>query len=74
MVDHGRIYATETQLVHSLKQIMNLYSSTGLIIQTILMDVKFDKIPKLPEAVINTNTALKFVAEIEHCTKLVKER
>ena len=53
---------------------MNLYSSTGLIIQTILMDVKFDKIPKLPEAVINTNTASKFVVEIEHWTKIVKER
>ena len=57
---------TATQLANNLKRIISLYSRAGFIIQTILMDMEFDKVvPEIPEVVVNTSAATKHVAEVE---------
>ena len=55
---------TATQSACNLKRIIGLYSRAGFIIQTILMDMEFDKIsPEIPEVVLNTSEASEHVAE-----------
>ena len=45
-----------TQLVHNLKIINSLYFRASFIIQTILMNIEFDKVvPEIPEVVVNTS-------------------
>ena len=63
------------QWVCSLKQIINLHSSAGFIIQTILMDIEFNKvIPKTMQVVINTSAASKHDAEVERHIVVIKEK
>ena len=54
------------QLACNLRRIIALYSRAGFTIQTILMDMEFNKvIPELPEVIINTSVASEHVAEVE---------
>ena len=63
------------QLASNLKRIIQLYSRAGFIVQTILMDMEFNKvIPELPEVNINTSAASEHVAEVERCIRIIKER
>ena len=62
-------------LASNLKWIIGLYSRAGFVIQTILMDMEFNKIiPELPDININTSKASEHVAEVEWCIRVIKER
>ena len=57
---------TATQLACKLKRIISLYSTAGFIIQTILLEMEFDKVvPGIAEVVINTSAASEHVAEVK---------
>ena len=54
------------QLADNIKKVLQLYYKAGFIIQTILMDMEFDKqMPLLPMVNINTNVPNEHVAEVE---------
>ena len=62
------------QLASNLKRIISLYSRAGFTIQTILMNMEFNKvIPEIPEVVINTSAASEHVAEVKR-RRVIKER
>ena len=64
-----------TQFACNLKRNISLYSSAGFIIQTILVDMEFDKfVPEIPDVVVNTSAASEHVAEVERQIRVVKER
>jgi hypothetical protein len=67
---------TAKQLSKSLKRIMQLYSRGGMVVQTILMDMEFDKTvePLMVEVTVNTSAAREHVAKIEQSIRTVKER
>ena len=57
---------TATQLAHNLKRIICIYSRAGSIIQTILMDIEFDKVvSEIPEVVVDISAASEHVAEVK---------
>ena len=63
------------QFASNLTKIITLYSRAGFVIQTILMDMEFNKVaPELPDVIINTSTAPEHVAEVERSIRVVKER
>ena len=52
-----------------------VYARAGFVVQTLLMDMEFNKvIPELPEVVINTSAASEHVAEVECRNRVIKER
>ena len=54
------------QLACNLNHIISLYSQAGFVVQTIIMDMKFNiVIPKMPQVNINITAASEHVAEIE---------
>jgi hypothetical protein len=55
---------------------MQLYSRGGMVVQTILMDMEFDKTvePLMADVTVNTSAAQEHVAEIERSIRTVKER
>ena len=62
------------QLAYNLVNVIQLYSRAGFGVQTILMDMEFDKvIPELPGMVVNTSAAKEHVADIEQRIRVVKE-
>ena len=62
-------------LATNLKRIICLNYRAGFIVQTILMNMEYDKVaPEIPEVVINTSAALDHVAEVERQIRVVKER
>ena len=67
---------TAKQLSKGLKRVMRLYSRAGMIVQTILMDMEFDKTADhlMDSTVVNTSAAKEHVAEIERCICTTKER
>jgi hypothetical protein len=67
---------TAKQLSKSLKRIIQLYSRGGMIVQTILMDMEFDKTvePLMGNVVVNTSAAREHIAEIERSIRTIKER
>ena len=67
---------TAKQLSKSLKRIMCLYSRGGMIVQTILMDMEFDKTKSelMDKVVVNTTAAREHVAEVERAIRTLKER
>ena len=58
---------TAKQLAKSIKRVMQLYGRAGMIVQTVLMDMEFDKtVDELSDrTVVNTSAAQEHVAEIE---------
>ena len=63
------------QLACNLRPIIKLCSRTGFVLQTILMDIEFDKvIPEIPKVSINTSVASEHVAEIERHIRVIKEK
>ena len=67
---------TAKQLSKSLKRVIRLYNRGGFAVQTILMDMEFDKVaPHLEgDVVVNTSAAREHVAEIEREIRTEKER
>ena len=62
-----------SQLACNLKRIISLYFR--FVIQTILMDMDFNKvIPEIPEFIINMSAASEHVAEVERYIRVIKER
>ena len=53
------------QLACSLVRTIQLYFRVGFIVQTILMDMEYDKVvPELLDVVINTSVAKEHVAKM----------
>jgi hypothetical protein len=54
---------------------MQLYSHGGMIVQTILMDMEFDKTaePLMGDVAVNMSTAREHIAEIERSIRTIKE-
>ncbi|KAL7525935.1 hypothetical protein ACHAWF_001573 [Thalassiosira exigua] len=67
---------TAKQLSKSLKRVIRLYNRGGFAVQTILMDMEFDKVTPYLEGdvVVNTSAAHEHVAEIERKIRTKKER
>ncbi len=62
-------------LVHTLKQVLRIYGSTGFVVQTAMMDMEFEKLKNLlPHVALNTTAAKKHVCEIEQKIRVIKER
>jgi hypothetical protein len=55
---------------------MQLYSRDGIIVQTILMDMEFNKTvePSMGDVTVNTSAAQEHVAQIKRSIRTVKER
>ena len=63
------------QLECNLTKVIHLYSRADLFVQTILIDMKFEKvIPEIRNLFINTSRARENVGEIEQYIRIVKER
>ena len=58
---------TAKQLAKSIKRVMQLYSHGGMIVQTVLMDMEFDKtVDELSDRIlVNTSAAREHMAGIE---------
>ena len=66
---------TANQVAFNLKRIISLYSRSGFTIQTIFMDMKFNKvIVEIPKVIINTSAPSEHVAKVERRIKVIKER
>ena len=66
---------TAKQLACNLNQTISLYSQASFVVQTINMDMKFNKvIPEMPQVNIKTTAASEHVAEIERRIRTIKER
>ena len=62
------------QLACNLRRIIILYSRAGFVIQTILMDMDFNKVaPELPKVIINMSAASEHVAEVGRTIRVVKK-
>ena len=64
------------QLSYSIKRVLQLYRRAGLSVQTVLMDMEFDKVADAlkGDIVINTAAACEHVEEIEREIRHIKER
>ena len=63
------------QLARNLVKVSMLYNRAGFKIQTILMDMEFDKVkPLLPHVIVNTSAAREHVGEVERKIRVIKER
>ncbi|KAL7552922.1 hypothetical protein ACHAWF_016178 [Thalassiosira exigua] len=67
---------TAEQLSKAIKRVIAIYKRGGLKVQTILMDLEFDKVrPQLEgDVVVNCAAAREHVSEIERQIRTVKER
>ena len=65
---------TAKQLSKTLKRVMKVYIRESMQVQTILMDMEFDrKVNDLMcNVVVNTSAANEHVADIERCIRTVK--
>ena len=66
---------TAKQLAKSIKRVMQLYGRVGMVVQTVLMDMEFDKtVDGLSDkTVVNTFAAREHVAETERQIRTTKE-
>ena len=65
---------TAKQLAEKLAHVVELYRRAGYHVETILMDMEFDKIKTiLPQLNINTTAAREHVTEVERCIREIKE-
>jgi hypothetical protein len=54
---------------------MKVYTRGGFVVQTMLMDMEFEKlVDLLPNVTINTTAAQEHVGEIERKIRVIKER
>ena len=62
------------KLSKSLKRVIKLYFRGSMKVQTILMDMEFDKTRDglMDNVVVNTSIAKEHVAKIEQCIRTVK--
>jgi len=62
-------------LVQTLERVFRIYSTTGFIVQTRMMDMEFEKLrPLMPHVALNTTAAQEHVREIEQKIRVIKER
>ena len=63
------------RLAHTLEQVLKVYTRGGFVVQTMMMDMEFEKlVDLLPDVTINTTAARKHVGEIERKIQVIKER
>ena len=63
------------QLAYNLTKVLQLHSRAGFSVQTILIDMEFDKlVAEMPSIVINTSAAREHVAEVKRRIRVVKEK
>lgn len=66
---------TAPNLCKLLNRVVTVYSTAGLTVQTVMMDMEFQPLQELmPNIVVNTTAANEHVAEIERRIRVVKER
>jgi len=57
---------TAKHLVQTLERVLGIYSTAGFIVQTAMMDMKFEKLkPLMPHVALNTTAAREHAGEIE---------
>ncbi len=62
-------------MVNTLEQVFRMYGSTGFVVQTAMMDMKFEKLKNLlPYITLNTTAAREHIGEIEQKIRVIKER
>jgi hypothetical protein len=66
---------TAKRLVHTLERVFRIYATAGLVIQTALMDMEFEKLRMMMHHVaLNTTAVLEHVGEVEQKIRVIKER
>ena len=61
-------------MAENLAHVVELYRRAGYYVETIVMDMEFDKIETiLPQLNINTTAAREHVTEVERCIREIKE-
>ena len=65
----------KNQLAFNLTKVLQLYSQGGFHVQTVLMDMEFDKIKDLiPMINVNISATNEHVVEVEQRNRTIKER
>ncbi len=63
------------RLAITLEQVLKVYARGGFAVQTMMMDMEFEKlVDLLPNVEINTTAAREHVGEIERKIRVIKER
>jgi hypothetical protein len=66
---------TAKRLAITLERVMKVYARGGFAVQTMMMDMEFEKlVDLLPTVAINTTAAQEHVGEIERKIRVIKER
>ncbi len=66
---------TAKLLVHTLEQVIRIHGSAGFVVQTTMMEMKFDKLKSLfLHVVLHTTAAREHVGKIEQKIRVIKER
>jgi hypothetical protein len=59
----------------TLERVFNINAKAGFIVQTLLMDMEFEKLkPLLPNVTLNTTVAREHIGKIERKIRVIKER
>jgi hypothetical protein len=66
---------TAKRLALTLERVIKVYTRGGFVVQTMMMDMEFQKlVDLLPNVTINTMAAREHVGEIERKIRVIKER
>ena len=66
---------TAKRLAITLERVLKVYARGGFAVQTMMMDMEFEKlVDLLPSVAINTTAAQEHVGEIERKIRVIKER
>ena len=66
---------TAKRLAITLERAIKVYTRGGFVVQTMMMDMEFEKlVDLLPNVTINTTAAREHVGEIERKIRVIKER
>ena len=66
---------TAKRLAITLERVLKVYARGGFAVQTMMMDMEFEKlVDLLPSVAINTTAAREHVGEIERKIRVIKER
>ena len=66
---------TAKHLVHTLKGVFRIYTTTRFVDQTVMMDMEFEKLKTLmPHMALNTTVSHEHIGEIEWKIKVIKEK
>jgi hypothetical protein len=66
---------TAKHLALTLERVFRIHATAGFMVQTAMMDMKFEKLETLlPHVALNTTAAHEHVGEIERKIRVIKER